>query len=114
MRARCAPRRAPWTPSRARRLSVQWVSHIDLKAATVPMPIISLLTNKIAGAALAALSREAARLGRESRDGDDAWIRRIERSSALYESIGALFTKYFDLYGADERQTGGPDGDAAA
>ena len=77
--------------------------NIDLKAASVPQPIISMVTKKIAGAILSLLLREAQKVGKEGGGGAPSpYLGCIEQRPDLYGEVKALFAKYFDLYGEED------------
>ena len=87
------------------------MTNVDLKA-NVPQTMMSIVTQKIAGAILSLLMREARKVSRDFGSGEGAadsgnvYLRKLNERRELYGGIGALFDKYFDLYGEDDEEEG--------
>jgi len=100
----------PRTPTSAQ---IRWLVNVDLKA-KLPQTLISMVTKKVAGAILSLLVREAQKVSAAShKEGTtgtavdtkaNAYLRRMEQRQAFYNSVRALVTKYFDIFGEDGGQ----------
>ena len=53
---------------------VRWVSHVDLKAGSLPQTLVSMVTNKVAGSLLSTLMREAQKATQAQADANAIYV----------------------------------------
>ena len=113
---------------------VRWVSHVDLKAGSLPQTLVSMVTNKVAGSLLSTLMREAQKATQALADAnaiyaggagstpdvrrissgaaptaDNVYLRRIQDDPSFYGPMTAIIDNYFEMFG----EGGGSDDSAA-
>jgi hypothetical protein len=103
---------------------VRWVSHVDLKAGSLPQTLVSMVTNKVAGSLLSTLMREAQKATQALADAnaiyaggagstpdvrrissgaaptaDNVYLRRIQDDPSFYGPMAAIIDNYFEIFG---------------
>jgi len=96
----------PLTKSSCR---IRWVSHVDLKAGSLPQALVSMVTKKVAGSLLSTLVREAQKATNLEAEAEasgaapvieNVYLRRInEERSDFYSPMSAMLRNYFDMFG---------------